>query len=182
MDRDALDKKRGELLQAREEERLRKVAEIKAGKTVKEAERRAQAEREAKRAEVERRREENIAKKEAEREAKRAGLERRREENVADAPEACASPKRKTCKYKKADVMLLKKVFDRYDRDKSGVITTADLTKALGEGTLGDASTAMFKYVDNNGNRSLLFSQLLRVRGRPQLAPRLAAPRTDAPL
>jgi len=162
---DAMEEKRERNIRKKEEERAKRVEEIKAAKAVKAAERaseeaakeavrRQEAERQERLAETEKKRQDNIAKKEAEHKAKADALKERK-------------GKKAKSKYSKSDVLLLKQVYDEYDRDKSGSVSVAEMQLALKSSALAGSTDTMLSELDRNGDGSVDFHELLKVRARP---------------
>lgn len=161
--REELQAKREANIVKKEEERKARVEEIKAFKA-EQAKKRATAaearaeelkkeeERLAKLAEVEKRREENIARRERERKERADAI---KDDKI----------KKKRSKYSKADVLLLKEVYDQYDTDKSGTVSIAELQAALRQTALAGSSESMLNELDKNGDGSVDFGELLKVRG-----------------
>ncbi|KAG8467710.1 hypothetical protein KFE25_006762 [Diacronema lutheri] len=158
---DAMEEKRERNIRKKEEERAKRVEEIKAAKAVKAAERaseeaakeavrRQEAERQERLAETEKKRQDNIAKKEAEHKAKADALKERK-------------GKKAKSKYSKSDVLLLKQVYDEYDRDKSGSVSVAEMQLALKSSALAGSTDTMLSELDRNGDGSVDFHELLKL-------------------
>jgi len=121
----------------------------------------------------------------------------KREENIrakeegrkAKAEEAKGKKKEGQSKYSKKDVFELKKVFDEYDKDKSGKVSLDEFTKKLHERkenakvrpgekstleqrnaqggvSLSDLSEGAFREMDRDGNGEVEFEELLRLMFR----------------
>ena len=105
---------------------------------------------------------------------------------AAKAAEEAAKPKAAKSKYAKSDVVLLKKIFDEYDKDGGGSIKLDELRAAMAEqkaqksrvdgskktlaerqaeaGTsIADLVEPVFNELDKNGDGSVSFAELLRV-------------------
>jgi len=156
------------------------------------------ADKEAKRKEENQKIKDDKARKQAEREAakkkeddektaeqkKKDEIQAKREKNVAE--KEAKSKKGASSKYSKKDVMELKKVFDEYDKDRSGKITLAEFAAALklkkaqsaprpgekstlaqrkaneGIGIL-DLSESVFHEMDSDGDGEVEFGELLKL-------------------
>jgi hypothetical protein len=75
-------------------------------------------------------------------------------------------------RYSKGDVLLLKEVYDQYDLDKSGSVSITELQTALVKGPLAGSTDSMLAELDKNGDGSVEFPELLKVR-LPRPAPSL---------
>jgi len=175
-----LDAKRAANIAKKDGERAAKNEDIKQDKAKKQAERagqlsakeKAEAEKQAKLADADAKRQENIRAKEENRRAK--------EEANAGKPKAGGS------KYSKKDVLELKKVFDEYDTDKDGHMKLSEFTDELkkkkqraapkpGEkstlqernASLGtsivDLSEGVFHEMDKDGDGEVTFEELCKL-------------------
>ena len=168
------DAQRDANIKKKEDERKAKNEEIKANKAKLQAERGAKADEAAATAQAEADKKKAVEDKRAaaikEKEGKRAG----------------AGGKPKGSKYSKSDVIDLKKVFDQYDRDKSGAITLTEFSTELGrkkeasgpragekssreqraakEGiSIFDLAESTFHEMDVDGNGEVSFREMLKL-------------------
>lgn len=176
-----IEAKREAAMAKKEEDRKAKNAEISARKKQLAAERsKASAEKEA------------AAKEEEE---KRASIDAKRNKNIADKEKgrtdkaAAESSRKNQSKYSRKDVWELKKVFDQYDKDKSGKISHYEWSQALqkhkadqapkpGEkSTLEQRNTSkglsifdlgegVFHEMDTDGDGDVTFPELLKLMFR----------------
>ena len=136
-------------------------------RSVEEMRKRGEARKEEERAALEKKRDANI----------KAREEQRRKDSIANEKKGKASSNQGS-KYSKHDVLLLKKIFDDYDLDGNGSISIKELREALkgerrkqpaggakrkGSITLADLAEPLFYELDNNGDGSINFSELLKV-------------------
>lgn len=165
-----LEAKRAEAIAKKEAARVERVEEIKAKKAEKAEERRKEEERQAeekrkadeKKAELEalaKKREEAIAQKEAERKQRANEIKEKKK-------------KKQSSKYSKAEILLLKEVYDQYDSDNSGSVTITEMQAALKDSNLVDSTESMLRELDKDGNGSVDFKELLKVRLRRPPHPR----------
>lgn len=176
--------KRDAKLAEKEEERKAKNEAIKKEKAAKSASRqteksakeKAEESRLQQQADTAAKREAKIAEKEEER-------KRRAEDNAGKKKDAGQS------KYSKKDVMELKKVFDEYDKDRSGKVSLDEFTKKLHERkqkamvrpgeassleqrkaqegiSISDLSEGAFREMDKDGDGEVEFVELLRLMFR----------------
>lgn len=175
--------KRAANIAAKEAERGAKNEAIKAEKQKKAAER--AGERSAK----EKAEEAKLAA-QAETAAKReAAIAAKEEARKAKADDVKGKKKEQGSKYSKKDVFELKKVFDEYDRDRSGKVSLDEFTKKLAdrknkamvrpgekssleqrkaqEGvSISDLSEGAFREMDKDGDGEVEFEELLRLMFR----------------
>jgi len=157
----------------KEEERKKKNEEIKANKAKLAAERQQAADKEAEEA--------------AAKEAAQNDLDNKRAENVKKRETASTAKTTKpSSKYSKKEVYELKKVFDEYDKDRSGSIDADEFKKELEakkkanaprpgqkstlaqrqsqEGvSLVDLSGSVFDQMDKDGDGSVTFEELIKL-------------------
>jgi len=161
--------KREAAIAAKEEERRKKNAEVKASKEAKAGERSKEKEAADKAA--------------AEEAAKKEEINKKREENIAKKQGGKA---KNSSKYSKKDVFELKAVFDEYDKDRSGRISVDEFASFLkakkaasaprpGEkSTLAqrkaqegvsilDLSEGIFTEMDVDGDGEVTFAELLKL-------------------
>lgn len=151
---------REESIKLREARRLEAIEEIKRQKAAKAAQREAerlQREQEEKLkaleaaniAELERKRNAKIERKERARRAKRLALcERKMMRKTRNT-------------FSKDSVLLLKKVYDRYDLDGNGHVTIAEMAEGLRGSVLGDKLNA--GELDKDGDGTITFAEIARL-------------------
>tara|TARA_B110001452_G_C15220850_1_gene423268 strand:- start:906 stop:1751 length:846 start_codon:yes stop_codon:yes gene_type:complete len=165
---DPLQRKRDAAIRRREQERLAAAAEVRARKAAAAKQRATEeAKAEAKRAQSASRKQHQLNRLQDKRDANVVAREQVQMRRAQHAATAVAQAKPQAGDRAKSDVLLLKSLFDTFDRDRTGSVRVAELRQASASSPSGtgimDTVDPLFAAMDREGDGSVTFEGLLRV-------------------
>lgn len=165
---DPLQRKRDAAIRRREQERLAAAAEVRARKAAAAKQRATEeAKAEAKRAQSASRKQQQLNRLQDKRDAAVVAREQQQMRRMQYAAAAVAQAKPQPSDRAKSDVLLLKSLFDTFDRDRTGTVRVDKLRQASASSPSGagimDTVDPLFAEMDREGDGSVSFEGLLRV-------------------